>query len=66
VDRKDGRLKKKKYEVTAHEVVEHIYLVSAESMEEAMELVKEEEVSCAHSEMVMKMIDDVKEIKYYV
>lgn len=59
-------MKKKNYEVTVHEVVEHIYLVSAESMEEAMELVKEEEVSSANSEMVMKMIDEVKEIKYYV
>lgn len=56
--------KNKTFEITAHEIVEHTYLVTAETIEEAVEKVQEEEVSIAHSESVMVMIDEAKEIKY--
>jgi len=57
-------VKNKTYEITAHEVVEHTYLVSAETIEEAVEKVREEEVDVAHTESMMVMIDEAKEIKY--
>jgi len=56
--------KKIKYEIIAHEVIEHIYVVEAEDVEEAIDMVQEEEVQSAHQEPIMKMIDEVKEIKY--
>lgn len=56
--------KNKTFEITAHEIMEHTYLVTAETIEEALEKVQEEEVSIAHSESVMVMIDEAKEIKY--
>ena len=66
MDRKNGKLmeKKNKFEVTAHEVIEHTYIIEAEDMDDAIDIVQEEEVEPVHKEMVMKMIDEVKEIKY--
>ena len=57
-------MEKKKQENIAHEVVEHIYIIEAEDADEAIDMVQEEDYDAVHVESVMKMIDEVKEIKY--
>lgn len=54
----------KKFEVIAHEVVEHLYIIEAEDMDEAIDLIQEEDYEPVHKESIMKMIDEVKEISY--
>jgi hypothetical protein len=65
MDRKNGKLMtNKKFEVIAHEVVEHLYIIEAEDMDEAIDLIQEEDYEPVHKESIMKMIDEVKEISY--
>ena len=41
MDRKNGKLmENKKFEVIAHEVVEHLYIIEAEDMDEAINQIK--------------------------
>jgi len=54
----------KKYEVITHELVEYTYIVDAEDIEEAIDMVQEEEYVPVQVENIMNMIDSVKEIKY--
>ena len=63
--RKNGKLMvEKKYEVITHELVEYTYIVDAEDIEEAIDMVQEEEYVPVQVENIMNMIDSVKEIKY--
>jgi hypothetical protein len=65
MDRKNGKLmENKKFEVIAHEVVEHLYIIEAEDMDEAIDLIQEEDYKPVHKESIMTMIDEVKEISY--
>ena len=54
----------KKYQVLAHELVEYTYIVDAEDIEEAIDMVQEEEYDPVQVENIMNIIDSVKEIKY--
>jgi hypothetical protein len=63
--RKNGKLMvEKKYEVIAHELVEYTYIVDAEDIDEAIDMVQEEEYDPVQVENIMNIIDSVKEIKY--
>tara|TARA_R100001509_G_scaffold80728_1_gene45463 strand:- start:187 stop:363 length:177 start_codon:yes stop_codon:yes gene_type:complete len=54
----------KKYEIIAHEVVEYTYIVDAEDIDEAIDMVREEEYDPVQVENIFNVIDSVKEIKY--
>ncbi len=63
--RKNGKLMvEKKYEIIAHEVVEYTYIVDAEDIDEAIDMVREEEYDPVQVENIFNVIDSVKEIKY--
>ena len=65
MERKNGKLMtNNKFEVIEHEVVEHLYIIEAEDMDEAIDLIQEEDYEPVHKESIMKMIDEVKEISY--
>ncbi len=65
MDRKNGKLMvEKKYEIIAHEVVEYTYIVDAEDIDEAIDMVREEEYDPVQVENIFNVIDSVKEIKY--
>lgn len=55
---------KKKFHIVGHEVLQQIYIVEADSLEEALEMVEEEDVSIAHEEVVYRTVDEAEEIKY--
>lgn len=57
-------MSKKKFHIVGHEVLEQIYIVEAETLEEALEMVKEEDVSISHEEVVYRTIDEAQEINY--
>ena len=54
----------KKYEIITHEVVEYTYIVDAEDIDEAIDMVREEEYDPVQVENIFNVIDSVKEIKY--
>tara|TARA_B100000927_G_C16476222_1_gene473545 strand:+ start:38612 stop:38788 length:177 start_codon:yes stop_codon:yes gene_type:complete len=54
----------KKYEIIAHEIVEYTYIVDAEDIDEAIDMVREEEYDPVQVENIFNVIDSVKEIKY--
>ena len=54
----------KKYEIITHEVVEYTYIVDAEDIDEAIDMVQEEEYDPVQVENIFNVIDSVKEIKY--
>ncbi len=63
--RKNGKLMvEKKYEIIAHEIVEYTYIVDAEDIDEAIDMVREEEYDPVQVENIFNVIDSVKEIKY--
>lgn len=54
----------KKFEVEVLDIYQSIYIVEAESVEEASDLVIEGDITPAYTELGMSQIEDVKEIRY--
>ena len=54
----------KKYEVMAIDAVQKIYIVQAESVEEAVEMVVDMDVDPVDTEIMISEIESVKEIRY--
>ena len=54
----------KKFHIVGYEVLQQIYVVEAETLEEALEMVEEEDVSITHEEVVYRTIEEAEEIMY--
>jgi nitrogen regulatory protein PII len=54
----------KKYEVMAIDAVQKVYIVQAESVEDAVDMVVEQDVEPVDTEIMISEIESVKEIRY--
>jgi nitrogen regulatory protein PII len=54
----------KKYEVMAIDAVQKVYIVQAESVEDAVDMVVEQNVEPVDTEIMITEIESVKEIRY--
>lgn len=54
----------KKFEVEVLDIYQSIYIVEAENVEEASDLVIDGDITPAYTELTMSQIEDVKEIRY--
>lgn len=54
----------KKYEVMAIDAVQKVYIVQAESVEDAVDMVVEQDVKPVDTEIMISEIESVKEIRY--
>lgn len=54
----------KKFEVEVLDVYQSLYIIEAENMEEASELVIDGDVTPSYTELTLSQIEDVKEIRY--
>ena len=54
----------KKYEVMAIDAVQKVYIVQAESVEDAVDMVVEQDVDPVDTEIMISEIESVKEIRY--
>ena len=54
----------KKYEVMAIDAVQKVYIVQAESVEDAVDMVVEQDVDPVDTEIMIAEIESVKEIRY--
>lgn len=54
----------KKFEVEVLDIYQSIYIVEAENVEEASDLVIDGDITPSYTELTMSQIEDVKEIRY--
>ena len=54
----------KKFEVEVLDIYRSLYIIEADSMEEASELVIDGDVTPSYTELTLSQIEDVKEIRY--
>lgn len=54
----------KKFEVEVLDIYQSIYIVEAENVEEASDLVIDGDITPAYTELTMSQIEDIKEIRY--
>lgn len=54
----------KKFEVEVLDIYQSIYIVEADNVEEASDLVIDGDITPAYTELTMSQIEDVKEIRY--
>lgn len=63
MQRLNGNLMKK-YEVMSIDAVHKVYIVQAESVEDAVDMVVEQDVEPVDTEIMISEIESVKEIRY--
>lgn len=54
----------KKFEVEVLDIYQSIYIVEADNVEEASDLVIDGDITPSYTELTMSQIEDVKEIRY--
>lgn len=54
----------KKFEIEVLDIYQSIYIVEAENVEEASDLVIDGDATPSYTELTMSQIEDVKEIRY--
>jgi len=54
----------KKFEIEVLDIYQSIYIIEAESIEEASDLVIDGDATPSYTELTMSQIEDVKEIRY--
>jgi hypothetical protein len=54
----------KKFEIRAIDAVQKTYVLEAETAEEAIEIVIEQDASPVHEEIILSEIEEAREIKY--